>query len=163
VAVAASAGRVIWAPHAGQRPHIRTYAFRAFVLVAVLPVLLLSAVNGQLFETKQVNEGADRQREAVTALRNHIDEYVTTHIRAVQALASAGGELGDDHIARQRLLEHYQAIYEGFITIFLARTNGFVSELVPPMEPGSAAQEIGDRQYFIDALSTGRLAVSDVI
>lgn len=95
VAVAASASGVI-ASGLGKRRQLRAHAFHAFVLVAVLPVLLLSAVNGQLFATKQESEGTARLHEAVTALSSHIDEYLTTHTRAVQAMAGTVRQLGDD-------------------------------------------------------------------
>src|SRR5207302_4122563 len=139
----------------------RAYAFRAFVLVGALPVLLLSAVNGELFATRQETEGAARMHEAVTALRSHIDEYLTTHMRAVESLGATVGAIADNHAERERLLEHYHQIYEGFITLFVARPDGYVPELIPPLPPGSdaASQHIGDRQYFIDAVRLRRLAI----
>src|SRR5205823_14676680 len=82
IVVAAQAGG-LGAAAGGERPHLRRYAFQAFVLVAVLPVLLLSAVNGQLFAARQENEGAARLHDAVTSLETHIDEYLIDHARAV--------------------------------------------------------------------------------
>jgi two-component system sensor histidine kinase/response regulator len=166
VAVAVSASRVMSAPGFSKDRRLRTYAFHAFVLVAVLPVLLLSAVNGQLFATKQENEGAARQHEAVTALRNHIDEYLTRHTRAVEALAVSAAQLGENHAARERLLAQYRGIYNGFMTLFLAKPDGSVPELVSSAQKSvlsAEAQRVGDRQYFLDALNHRRLTVSDVI
>jgi signal transduction histidine kinase/DNA-binding response OmpR family regulator len=163
VAVAVSASRQIGATPKTDRRHLRTYAFHAFVLVAVLPVLLLSAVNGQLFATKQEKEGAARLHEAATALRDHIDEYVTTYTRAVQAMAATEGQIADTPAARAHLMSQYHDIYEGFITIFLARLDGWVLEQIPPQPPGVEPTRILDRQYFIDALKTRRLTISEVI
>ena len=163
VAVAASARRLAGARPTTDRRHLRTSAFHAFVLVAVLPVLLLSAVNGQLFATKQENEGASRLHETVTALRDHIDEYLTTHTRAVQALAATSGHIADTVAARAELMSRYHDVYEGFITIFVAGLDGWVKEQIPPQPPGVEPTRILDRQYFIDALATRRLTISEVI
>ena len=38
-------------------PRFRAFAFQAFVLVGILPVLLLSATNGELSATRQETEG----------------------------------------------------------------------------------------------------------
>ena len=159
VAVAASAGRVIAVAESTKRRRLRAHAFHAFVLVAVLPVLLLSAVNGQLFATKQENEGAARLHEAVTALSNHIDEYLTTHTRAVQAMAGTAAEISADPPRRHQLLEQYHGIYEGFITLLVADPAGNLLESVPPQP---LPQTIADRPYFSDAVRTRRLAISEI-
>ncbi len=163
VAVAATAGRLIASARSGERRHLRRYAFNAFVLVAVLPVLLLSAVNGQLFATKQEQEGAARLHEAATAVRDHIDQYLTTHTRAVQALAATAGQIAETPAARDRLLADAQAVYEGFITVFIAGLDGWVLEQAPPLRPDVEPMRILDRQYFVDALKTRRLVISEVI
>ncbi len=159
VAVAASAGRGV-ASAAGTKPRrLGAHAFQAFVLVAVLPVLLLSAVNGQLSATKQENEGAVRLRDAVTSLRNHIDEYLTTHTRAVLAMAGTAVEVGTDPPRRHQLLSQYHQIYEGFITLLIADQAGNLLESVPPQP---LPQTVADRSYFADAVRTRRLAISEI-
>jgi signal transduction histidine kinase/CheY-like chemotaxis protein/HPt (histidine-containing phosphotransfer) domain-containing protein len=163
VVVAASAGHVIAPPRFAERRHLRSYAFRAFVLVAVLPVLLLSAVNGQLFAARQENEGAARLLDAVTALDTHIDEYLTTHARAVRSLAATASQIGDSHAEREQLLEQYHSIYQGFITLFFATVDGAVPELIPPPLAGTQTPPIADREYFLEAIRRRELTVSDVI
>ncbi len=142
---------------------LRTSSFHAFVLVATLPVLLLSAVNGELFATRQESDGAALLHEAVASLSGHIGEYVETHTRAVQSLASAVNAVGDDQDRRQRLLDEYHAVYEGFITLFVADSHGAVRELFPIQRLAAGPQQVADRQYFVDAIRTRRTAVSDVI
>ena len=159
VAVAASVGRVIAVAESTRRRRLRAHAFHAFVLVAVLPVLLLSAVNGQLFATKQENEGAARLHDAVTALSTHIGEYLTTHTRAVEAMAGTAGEISTDPLRRRQLLEQYHGIYEGFITLLVADPAGNLLESVPPQP---LPQTVADRQYFADAVRTRRLAISEI-
>jgi signal transduction histidine kinase/DNA-binding response OmpR family regulator len=159
VAVAASAGRAIAAAGSTRPRRLRAHAFHAFVLAAVLPVLLLSAVNGQLFATKQENEGAARLHEAVTALKNHIDEYLTTHTRAVEAMAGTVADISLDAARRHQQLEHYHAIYEGFITLLVADRQGNLLESVPPQP---LPQTVADRPYFSTAIATRSLAISDI-
>ena len=74
-------------PFAGRR--LRAYAFHAFVLVATLPLLVLVAADSQLSAAKREADGGARLREAVTALSQHIDEFVASHGNAVQSLATA--------------------------------------------------------------------------
>src|SRR5256885_342757 len=70
-----------------EAPRLRAYSFDAFVLVGILPVLLLSATNGELSATRQESEGGARLHEAVTALSEHVDDYVDSHRNAMQSLA----------------------------------------------------------------------------
>jgi signal transduction histidine kinase/DNA-binding response OmpR family regulator/HPt (histidine-containing phosphotransfer) domain-containing protein len=157
VAVAASASRIIGSSPSRRR--LGAHAFHAFVLVAVLPVLLLSAVNGQLSATRQETEGAARLHQAVTSLRDHIEEYLSTHTRAVQAMAGTAGEVRGDPARRHQLLEQYHGIYEGFITLLVADEGGNLLESVPPLP---LPQTIADRSYFIEAVRTRGLAISDI-
>ena len=83
------------------------------------------------------------------------------HEHAVQSLAAAMAPLRPDSAERQALLDHYHEIYPGFITLFVADRLGVVREIYPPRD--SESPPISDREYFIDAMQTGRLAVSDVI
>jgi signal transduction histidine kinase/CheY-like chemotaxis protein len=161
IAVAA-AGSWIGLPTARPRG-LRASSFHAFVLVATLPVLLLSAVNGELFATRQESNGGARLHEAVTSLSGHIGEYVDTHTRAVESLAVAANAISDNALRRQALLDHNHGIYQGFITLFVADAKGDVHELFPIERLSAGAQQIADRQYFVDAMRTRRTAVSDVI
>src|SRR5919197_1695203 len=147
-----------WRP---EHLHLRSYAFHAFVLVAMLPVLLLAAVDSQAIATRQEADGAARLHEAVTALGEHIDEYVSSHARAVQSLAAALSGPKLDANERQRLVTQNRQFYPGFVTLFRADRGGIVHEIATSGEPNSPP--IADRQYFNDAVRTRRLAISDVI
>jgi len=142
-----------------ERRRIRSYAFHAFVLVGTLPVLLLAAVDSQLTATRQESSGGARLQEAVTALREHIDEYLGNHLHAVEALTAAVSGPTLSTTDRQRLLDRYHDIYPGFITIFIADRGGVVHEIYPRRESPSVA----DREYFVDAVRLRRPVVSDVI
>ncbi|HEX3704821.1 MAG TPA: ATP-binding protein, partial [Vicinamibacterales bacterium] len=144
-------------------PRLRAYAFHVFILVAILPVLLLSAVNGELFASRQQTDGAARLHEAVTAMGDHIDGYINTHVRAVQALAMAAAHVGADPARRQQLIGRNRTIYDGFVTTFIADRDGIVQQIVPPQPAGRPINPVRDRQYFIEAVRTGNPAISDVI
>jgi signal transduction histidine kinase/CheY-like chemotaxis protein len=142
---------------------LRAYSFHAFLLVAILPVLLLSAVNGELFAGRQEADGGTSLHQAVTSVGERIDEYVGAHEAAVEALAESVAAIDATGPRRQRLLTRYHGIYEGFITIFVADAGGDVHEIFPERQPDAPHQRIGDRQYFIDAMRTRKPVISDVI
>ena len=144
------------------RMRLRAYAFHAFVLVGLLPVLLLAALDNQSIAARQESAGAARLHEAVTALSEHIGSYVTSHAQAVQGLAAAfaNDRLGGEE--RQRLVARDRQIYPGFVTLFYADRDGIVREIATA-SPDQTLPPINDRQYFVDAVRTRRLAISDVI
>jgi signal transduction histidine kinase/DNA-binding response OmpR family regulator len=162
IATGASVQRLVTQGRRAARPALRAYAFHSFVLVATLPVLILAAVDSQLTAAKQESDGSARLREAVTALGARIDDYVDEHTRAVQTIAAALSAHGGNAADRPQLLGEYHRIYPGFITIFAADGAGVVRDIYPPQDL-AAVPHITDRQYFVDALGTKRLAISDVI
>ena len=155
-----------WARHlaAYDRPaarrHLRQFAFHAFVLVATLPLLLLAAVGNQVTAAKQEADGSARLREAVTSLSEHIGDYVGSYTHAVEPLAASVGQRKLDSADRQQLLAEYKKVYPGFITLFVADRAGIVHEVFPTR---SGSPPVSDREYFIQALRTKAMAVSDVI
>ncbi len=161
IATGASAKQLVSRDHAPTTRHLRSYAFHAFVLVATLPVLLLSAVDGQLTAVRQETDGAARLREAVAALTGHIDEHVTEHEHAVRTLAAALREPKLTSADRQRLIDLYHEIYPGFITLFTADRAGIVHEIYPTRD--DPAPPVSDREYFIEAMRSRKPAVSEVI
>src|SRR5262249_58702707 len=97
------------------------------------------------------------------AVEGNMEESLTGHTHAVQGLADPAGELGATHAGRERLLTDYHSIYEGFITLFIANADGTILDLVPPPDAGTLTPPIADRQYFVDAIQTRALTISDVI
>ncbi|HMB79752.1 MAG TPA: PDC sensor domain-containing protein, partial [Vicinamibacterales bacterium] len=146
-----------------QRParRLRGDAFHAFVLAATVPVLLLASVDGQITSRKQEEDGGARLHEAVAALNQHIGAYVLDHEHAVQGIAAALTTLPAESSRRQKLLDQYHNVYPGFITLFVADKLGVVRDIFPSRD--SESPPISDREYFINAVQTRRLAVSDVI
>jgi signal transduction histidine kinase/DNA-binding response OmpR family regulator len=160
VASAAVVQRLVAADRRPAR-HLRADAFHAFVLAATVPVLVLASVDGQLSSAKQETDGGSRLHEGVAALSQHITAYVNDHEHAVQSLAAALTSLPADSARRQELVGEYHRVYPGFLTIFAADRLGIVREIFPPRD--SASPPISDREYFMNAVRTRQLAVSDVI
>jgi signal transduction histidine kinase/CheY-like chemotaxis protein/HPt (histidine-containing phosphotransfer) domain-containing protein len=146
-----------------ERParRLRGDAFHAFVLAATVPVLVLASVDTQLTSAKQEADGGARLHEAVSALNEHITAYVNDHEHAVKSLASALTTLSGDNGRQQKLLDQYHGVYPGFITLFVADRLGVVREIYPPRD--SDPPPVSDREYFIAAVQTRQMAVSDVI
>jgi len=140
---------------------LRGDAFHAFLLAATLPVLVLASVDGQLTSAKLEADGGARLHEAVAALNEHIGAYVNDHEHAVQSLAAALTTQPADDARWQALLVHYHEIYPGFITLLIADRLGVVRHIFPPRD--SESPPISDREYFISAVRTRRLAISDVL
>ncbi len=158
-----SARRLIQDPQFGRGERLREYAFHTFLLAAVLPVLLLSTAAGQTFAAKQEEDGGARLREAALALRDHVDDYLKTHVQAAEALALTISDIGDDATRRRQALTQYTGIYEGYTAIRIADASGWVHESVPPLDNGASQLFMGDRQFFIDALRTHHTIVSEVL
>ena len=110
---------------------------------------------------KQEADGGARLHEAVTALTGHIREYVADHEHAVQSLAIAMADPRLTAAERQHVVDEYHNIYPGFITVFVADDRGLVNQIYPAREGESPP--VSDREYFAEAMQTGRMAVSDVI
>jgi len=163
IAAGASAQRLVTGEAPTEMRRLRSYAFHAFVLAAVLPVLLLAAVDGQLTAGRLEADGGARLREAVTALGEHVDSYVDSHTHAVESLATAVGGQSLSSASRQNLLDEYRRIYPGFLAIFFADRTGAITEINPPLQSGAPVPIITDRQYFKEALITRKTAISEVI
>ena len=142
------------------RRHLREFAFHAFVLVATLPLLLLAAVGNQVTAAKQEEDGSGRLREAVAALSDHIGSYVSNHVQAVESLTVNVRQSKLDSADRQQLLTEYHKVYPGFITLLVADRSGVVREIYPTR---STSPQVSDREYFIEAVRTKKMTISDVI
>ena len=77
---------------AGQRTErssqLRKYSFHAFVLVALVPAMLLSTGTVLIIGPKQETEGRARLHDTAALLSDHIDAYLGTHARAIEAVAA---------------------------------------------------------------------------
>src|SRR6185503_2278335 len=91
----ASTHRLVRLARRSAPQQLRAYAFHAFMIVAMLPVLLLGAAAGHIFAARQGAEGGTRLLEAAKSLRDHIDDYLGAHVRSIETMADTFGQIGD--------------------------------------------------------------------
>jgi signal transduction histidine kinase/CheY-like chemotaxis protein len=165
IATGVSAKGLITSDSSDRRTSLREHAFRAFVLAAILPVLLMAAVRGQLTSGKQESDGAARLRESATSLSARLDAYVDEHVHGIEALGAAIMADEGDAPGRQRLVEETLNIYSGLRTVFIADAQGTVHEIVFTRGGNGSGRlpSVSDRPYFQDALRTRKVAVSDLL
>ena len=148
------------------RLRLRTHAFGSFVRVAVLPVLILSAVTGQLLAARQESEGTALLTEKAEEARRHIEDYVGVHTRIVETLASTLATVGDDPARRSEVIRAYARIHRGLDHVTLVDAGGaFVATTKDDLPSDSPVRLRGavSRDYFIAAKDTGETAISGVI
>jgi len=149
----------------GSRPRrLRTYAFHAFVLVALVPVIILSAATGQVLAGQQEAEGASQLTAIATARRDRIQEFVESHVAIVETLASALSRESDP-VRRQALIDSYPRFHPTFDHFTIVDDRGMVLESTRSLPPDSElrVRGVSDREYFKAATATRRTAISDVI
>jgi hypothetical protein len=123
------------------------------------------ATTGQLFASKQETEGGLRLLATATSTRDRIKEYLDLHVHAVQTLASTLSTLGPEYAGHIPLLSSYRRQYASFdiiTTVDIAGKLIVTTELLPANAP-LRVRGVADRQYFLDAMRTGRTAISDVV
>jgi signal transduction histidine kinase/CheY-like chemotaxis protein len=163
--IASNVSKRLFRELAAKRIRLRSYAFRAFVLVAILPVLILSAVTGQLLAGKQETEGGARLTDVATSTRQHIEDYLVTHTRIVETLAASLATIGDDRPRRLALMAIYTNVHPTLDHITIVDAKGMVIDTTTDSPPDSPLRTSGvrDRAYFQQAVATGRTAISDVV
>jgi len=149
---------------AGPRLGLRRFAFRAFSLVAIVPVLILSVVTGFLYADRQQQEASTRLTAVATAVRDRIDDAVVVHTHIVETLAATLATIGDNPSARAEVVRLYTRAHPTVDHVTVVDTRGMVLDTTS----GAAADSplmtrgVGDRAYFQEAMR-GRTAISDVI
>jgi signal transduction histidine kinase/DNA-binding response OmpR family regulator len=144
---------------------LRAYAFHGFVLVGVLPVLLLSAVTGQILADRQESEGSVRVQEIATSARDRVHEYLETHTHIVETLA-ASMSAGDGDIARRDTLLHfYPQAHATLDHVTLVDAKGMLVATTATLSPNAELSRRGvfDREYFQRAVTTRGAVVSEVV
>ena len=150
------------------RPTLRPPRFLPLVLLATIPLVLLSVLQTALYQRDKRTAVTDRLLEAAEAVGNGIDEYLETHRRAALSLAEdlsgrdglGGGSL-DPWLARQH------ALHPGFLTMIVADREGRILAASPPTGADGraiarAGLTVADRAYFREPLRTGKPYISEL-
>jgi signal transduction histidine kinase/CheY-like chemotaxis protein len=163
--VAGSVSRGLFSERTMETRRLRTYAFQAFVLVAVLPVLILSAVSGQLLAARQQSEGSARLTEMSTTTRDQIEEYLVVHTRLMDTLAASLAAIGNDPARRWGLISMYPRVHPALDHVTVVDPQGMVIETTTDAGPDSPLRKDGvaDRDYFKQVVATRRTVISDVV
>jgi signal transduction histidine kinase/DNA-binding response OmpR family regulator len=163
VADAVSLMLLMRAPLRAERMRLRKFSFRSFVLVAVVPVLVLSAVTGQLLAARQEAEGSVRLVQIASSIRDRIQDYVDSNARVVETLAASLSAAGDK-AELPFFVRSYTAIHRTLDHVTIVDGRGMVLETTAHAEPDSPLRTRGvsDRDYFREAMA-GSTAVSDVV
>ncbi|MGE0445689.1 MAG: ATP-binding protein, partial [Vicinamibacterales bacterium] len=149
---------------AGQPHSLRSDAYDSFELAALLPTLLLSIATSQVLAARQQAETSGHLVETATVVRDHVRQYLDTHIDAVTALADAL-RAQPATVDREQLLRRFAAIYDQFSSVSTFDSRGAYIAAVPDEPPTSALRLDGipDRAHFQDATRTGQTVMSDVL
>jgi signal transduction histidine kinase/CheY-like chemotaxis protein len=144
---------------------LRSYAFNAFVLVGVAPVLILSAVISRVVADRHEAEARTHLAEMASTARNEIASYVHDNTRAIETLAAALSAIDGDTARRDRLLAMYARLDSSFEHISLVDTRGMLIATTGHIEGDAELRRrgIGDRPYFQQALATRHTTVSPVV
>jgi len=141
--------------------------FLALVLLATLPLVLLSGVQGVIYVRDRSAAAAGRLAEAAEAIANRTDEYLEMHRQAMVALA-AGIALNRAAAAPplDAWLAHQRAAYPGFLTLIATDREGRIIAANPAAAADgrpivSTGLAVADRAYFQQPRATGLPYVSE--
>ena len=152
--------------HAGtESRRLRSYAFHGFVLVGVLPVLLLSAVTGQILADRQESEGSVRLHEIATSARDRIHEYLTTQTHIVETLAASMSATDGNTTRRDTLLAFYPRAHATLDHVTVVDAAGMLVATTATLPPNAELlrRGVGDREYFHRAITTRKAVISEVV
>jgi len=161
--------------HLLARQPLRAQLTRGFLLVATVPLLLLTILNGQGFAQRQQMEASRHLEEASTSIRHHLEEYVAAYQSAMLMLSRAITDQGRfDPATLDRWLEQNHSVYPGFQTLSVTDGQGVPIAISPHrmrdgnpvlsprgiLPPESAS--LRDREYYKKTVATRQSVISDV-
>jgi signal transduction histidine kinase/DNA-binding response OmpR family regulator len=144
---------------------LRSYAFHAFVLVGVAPVLMLSAVLGRVLSDRQEAEGRTRLHDMAVSGRDQIATYLEHNTHSIETIAIALAAIGADADRRDGFLRAYSTLDPRFEHLTLVDTAGLVITTTGDIPANSELRQrgIADRPYFQQALRSRSTTVSPVV
>ena len=161
-------------PLLGRQP-LRAQLTRGFLLVATVPLLLLTILNGQAYAARQQTEASRHLEEASTSIRHHLEEYLSAHQSALLMLSRGISNQGRfDPDTLNRWLEQNHGIYPGFQTLTVTDGQGVPIAVSPHRMPDGNpvlsprgillpdSATLRDREYYRKTVATGHSVISDV-
>lgn len=142
--------------------------FLPLVLLATIPLVLLSVLQTVLYQRDRQASASDRLLEAADAVGTGIDEYLENHRRAALSLATAlsRGERLDSG-SLESWLARQHALFPGFLTMIVTDRDGRILAASPPTGTdgrpiAGAGWRVDDRAYFREPLRTGQPYISEL-
>jgi len=159
-----------------ERKPLRAYLSHGFLLVATVPLLVLNIVNGENYAERQEHEAGQRMQEAVTAIREDLEDHTRLHQLAVVELSRSITRQGRfDLDALNGWLRQTRQVYTGFRSITIGNADGFPIAVDPQEvpglgtvlsnKPGDAVPDsatMRDREYFQRTKALRQPVISDV-
>ena len=143
--------------------------FVALVLLATLPLVLLSGLQGILYVRDRSNAASGRLAETAETIAYRIDEYLELHRQSIVALAAGLGlrreEGGTGTPALNTWLDVQHAAYPGFRSLIVTNAEGRIVGGSPAAAANSrpiAGLSVADRDYFLKPRANRRPYVSEV-
>jgi signal transduction histidine kinase/CheY-like chemotaxis protein len=150
-----------------RRLTLRAHLSQRFVLVATIPLMLLTIATGRLFVARQSSDIRQRMEEAAQGVREDIDAVVMRHQSGVVALA---GVLGPAETRDRTSLEHHlimvHAAYPDFQSLTVITRPGIVTGTSPPVGDDRTIFGMGriqDRDYYRRTILSGKPVISGVM
>jgi signal transduction histidine kinase/CheY-like chemotaxis protein len=145
-------------------PRLRMYAFHAFTMAAVGPVLILSVAASQVIANREESEGRDQLQHLANSTAAMVESYLSEHRRVTEALASAIAVADTDtqrmemlrSIMRLRDTIDHVAVVDPEGHLLLTTGRGEVPQVPMPHAP------LSTRDYFQQAVTSGHAVMSRV-
>jgi len=145
---------------------LRAHLSQRFVLVATIPLMILTIATGRLYVTRQASDARQRMEEAAGRVRDDIDSVVLRHQSGVTAL---GGVLSAIDTRNRASLEQRLALvhnaYPDLQSLTVIGRPGTVLGTSPQVSDDSTIFGMGriqDREYYRRTVSTGKPVISGV-
>jgi hypothetical protein len=145
-------------------PRLRNYAFHAFVLASIVPVLVLSSAAGQILADRQEAEGREQLQHLAVSSGATIEGYIEEHRRVAENLAESMA-LAITDAQRLQLMKSAARIDPAIDHVTIVDATGRVTLTTSgaPANSPLIVQGVAGRDYFRSAVATRRPAVSDVL
>jgi signal transduction histidine kinase/DNA-binding response OmpR family regulator len=149
-----------------ERPPLRVFLLRGFLLVATLPLVFMGIALARTYVDRRQAEIRAVLASDADAASRAVADYLAEHRAAVVTLARAIEHMGDyDAETLDRWLADTRTNYPGFLSLVAADDSGAIVGANPvtgldgrPIRPASVA----DREYFTRPKATGDPFISDV-
>jgi signal transduction histidine kinase/CheY-like chemotaxis protein len=154
---------------ATSRPRLtlRAHLSQRFILVATVPLMLLTIVTGSLYVARQTRDARVEMQEAAAAVGQNVDAVVIRHQSGVQLLAGMLGP-GETHDGDQldRRLRYMHSAYPAFQSVSVIERSGAVLAESPGVAADHVVLGMGriqDREYFRQTIASRKPVVSEVL